>query len=85
MLKVNNESLDWIEKQYPGIKTQIITFEQAKLPNCQNCGSSDTADVQVGIVGRSIYIASATTKFKLIANGPKPGNFYCNICEKYFR
>lgn len=84
MLKVSEKSLDQMEAQYPGIKKQILRFENTELPPCSHCGSDDTANVQVGIIGRTINIAGATSKFTLIPNGPKPGKYYCNSCKKYF-
>jgi len=84
MLKVNKEALDQIEKQYPGIGKTILYFEKATLPVCPCCGSEDTADAQCGIIGRTINIAAATTKLKLIANGPKPGKHFCNACNRFF-
>ena len=84
MLKVDKETLDRMETGYPGIVETILEFEQAPLPACSRCRSEDTADVQCGIVGRTINIAAATTKFKLIANGPKPGNHFCNTCNELF-
>lgn len=84
MLKVNDKTINQMEEQHPGIKEQIFGFENAELPPCPLCGSEDTADVQVGIIGRTIYIASATSKFTLIPNGPKPGSYRCNSCKKYF-
>ena len=83
-LKVDKETLDRMEVLYPAIVQSIQYFENAALPTCIYCGSEDTADVQVGIIGRTIHIASATTKFELIPNGPKPGAFWCNACEKFF-
>jgi len=83
MIKVSNESIECMEKSYPGIKEQIYWFDNQKLPPCPLCKSEDTADVQVGIIGRTIYICCATTKFKLMAN-EKPGKFYCNSCYKFF-
>jgi hypothetical protein len=84
MLKIDQTTLDNLEKQYDGIIKTILHFENASLPSCVYCQSSDTADVQVGVIGRTICIAGATTKFKLIANGPKPGKYFCNACQKYF-
>ena len=84
MLKVEREVLDRMEATYPGICSQIQHFEEAALPNCPYCGSEDTADVQCGIIGRTIYIAHATTKFKLIANNPREGEHFCNSCERFF-
>ena len=84
MLKRDKETLDDMEKSYPGILEQILCFEEAKLPICPRCGSENTANVQVGIIGRTIHISSATTKFKLIPHGPKPGGYFCNICNEFF-
>ena len=84
MLKVDDETLDKMEAQHPGILEQLSRFENAQLPACALCGSDDTADVQVGIIGRTIYLAGATTKFKLIPNCPKPGTYFCNACGEYF-
>ena len=84
MLKINKESLDHIEMQYPGIGKTILYFERATLPVCSRCESENTADVQCGIIGRTINIAAATTKFKLIPNAPKPAEYFCNACDKFF-
>ena len=43
MLKVDQEELDHMESQYSGIIETIHGFENAILPPCSNCGSSDTA------------------------------------------
>lgn len=83
-LKIDKETLDHMEKQYPGIGKTILYFEKATLPVCSRCGSENTADVGCGIVGRTIYIAAATTKFKLIPNDPKPGKYFCNTCNEFF-
>ena len=74
MLKQTKKQLAQWEKQYDGITKQIMQFEKAVLPLCPKCGSNNTADVQVGIIGRTMNISAATTKFRLIANGPKPGD-----------
>ena len=84
MLKIDEETIDRMEAQHPGIAKTIRYFEEASLPVCPHCGSDNTADVQCGIVGRTIYLAAATTKIKLIANGPKPGPYFCNGCEEFF-
>jgi hypothetical protein len=72
------------ERDYPGITEQIWTFEQMRLPRCIRCGSADTADVQIGVVGRTLVIRCATKKAKFIPWGPRPGQFYCNPCHKFF-
>lgn len=84
MLKIDKEALDQMEEQHPGIGETILRFEEAALPVCPRCGSENTADVQCGIIGRTIYIAAATTKLRLIANGPKPGKYFCNTCNEFF-
>ncbi len=84
MLKVDNETLKRMEENYPGILESILQFENAEFPSCPMCKSTNTADVQVGIIGRTINIAGATTKVKLIPNGPIPGPYYCQDCKKYF-
>jgi hypothetical protein len=42
------------------------------------------ASVQVGVIGLTIRLAATCRKFKLIANGPKPGNWFCNSCQQFF-
>ncbi len=83
MLKIDQETLDHMEERHPGIAETIRRFEEATLPACSHCGSGNTADVQCGIIGRTIYIAAATTKVKLIANGPKAGKYFCNTCSEF--
>ena len=84
MLKMDEAALQKMEIQHRGIVRDILGYEEAQLPPCPHCGSGDTADVQCGMVGRTIYISAATTKFKLIPNPPKPGDYFCNACEKFF-
>ncbi len=83
MIKVTREIIDRMEKQYPGITAQIYYYEKNQLPGCPECGQGDTAVVQVGLTGRSINIAMATSKFHLRPNG-KVGNYYCTQCQVYF-
>lgn len=84
MLKVTKAELDKLEGIYPGIVEQINGFENAVLPACTCCGSYDTAQVSVGLIGRSINIASYTTRIRLTPNGPKPGEYACNTCRTFF-
>lgn len=85
MLRINKKTLDCMERDRPGIRRQILSFEKAGLPVCSRCKSKDTADVQCGVIGRTISIAAATTKVKLVGNGPKPGAYFCNACKKFFK
>ena len=84
MLKVDQETLDHMERMYPGFKCRVQKFENLDLPACANCESGDTASVQVGLTGRTINFAASTTRIKLMANGPKPGEYYCNQCKEFF-
>jgi hypothetical protein len=59
-------------------------FMQMEVPPCTQCGSLNTASVQVGVIGLTIRLAATCRKFKLIPNGPKPGNWFCNSCQKFF-
>jgi hypothetical protein len=83
-IKISKKVLDGLEANYPGIKKSIASFEKARIPACSLCGSKDTAKVQCGIIGRTIHIALATTKFKLVPKLPKNGKYFCNSCEKFF-
>lgn len=84
MLRIDKEALDRLEAKYPGIGASIRAREESALPACSRCGSRETASVGHGVIGRTINLAAATTKFKLIANGPALGKYFCNICGKYF-
>ena len=84
MLKVSPEQLESMSQSYPGIKKQVISWEETDCPLCSSCGSANTAVVSVGVVGRSMSIAGATTKIKLVPNGPKPGDYFCNECSKFW-
>ena len=84
MLKIDASKLAKLGKDYPGLVDDINRFEQMDLPPCPKCKSVDTASVQCGVIGRTITLCGATTKFKLVGNGPKPGNCFCNGCGEYF-
>lgn len=84
MLKLSDDELAQLEKKYPGIRQTIDGYETSFVPACRECGSDDTATVQVGLVGRSMTLAAATSRVRLIANGPKLGKYFCNSCERYF-
>jgi hypothetical protein len=84
MLKVTQADLIRFESQYPGITKQIMSFESAMLPNCPRCRSTHTAVVEVGIIARTMTIAAATSKCQLVPEEPKPAEFYCGGCRRYF-
>jgi hypothetical protein len=80
----DNSRLEKWERDYPGIGDQIERYQKAELPPCPRCGSESTAVVGVGAVGRAILLSSMCSKYKLIGNGPKPGEYFCNSCQRYF-
>lgn len=84
MLRIDEGRLEQFEIAYPGIWEMILRLENSVLPSCHYCRGNDTAIVQCGIIGRTIHIAGATSKFKLITNGPRPGKYFCNQCGKFF-
>ena len=46
---------------------------------------TNTASVQVGVIGRTIYMASATSKFHRVPNSEQAlGKYFCNRCRQYF-
>ncbi len=65
-------------------KEQYRRFMNMKVPPCTRCGSGATASVQVGVIGITIRLAATCSKFKLIPNGPKPGEWFCQSCGKFF-
>lgn len=84
MLKIDEKRVAQVEMRYSSFGEILLRFESATLPVCSHCKSANTANVQVGCVGITINLAAATTKFKLISNGPKPGKFFCNTCNEFF-
>lgn len=85
MIKVSQEEIETMEHRYPGIKEQIQHFETMDLPACPICGLNDTASVQAGVIGRTILITAATTKFHLMPNYNGKGRYFCNVCKKQFK
>jgi len=69
---------------YPGSEETVARIEATVMPPCPLCASDETAEVSVGIVGRSIHIAAQTKKIRLIPNGPRPGDYFCRGCQTYF-
>lgn len=83
VLNVGEDSLETMERLYPGIRKTVEYYESLNLPRCATCASEDTAKVSAGTVSRSIHIASATTKMHLRPNG-HPAHYFCNKCGQYF-
>ena len=84
MLKIDRDTLEHLEEQSPGIRDSIRVLEARSLPSCPRCGSEDTASVACGVVGRTMALAAVATRFKLVANGPTPGNYFGNACGDFF-
>ena len=53
MLKLDEDAMQDPETQYPGVREQVMRFENARLPVCSHCGSADTAEANIGIIGRT--------------------------------
>jgi hypothetical protein len=83
MLKVDKEWIDRVDGKRPGFREMVECWDAMELPPCPSCGSADTAQVSAGLVGRSIHLAVATTKIRLLPNG-HPADYYCNQCQSYF-
>ncbi|HYM44262.1 MAG TPA: hypothetical protein VET46_16000 [Steroidobacteraceae bacterium] len=83
MLRVNDHQLSQLEAQHPGIREEIYRLEDTRLPRCPHCESADTAHVIVGAIGRTIGIATATSKVALVPND-KAGAYRCNACHRFF-
>lgn len=84
MIRKTEDELKQLEGQYPGITEQIWRFEQADLPACPVCGSTDTASVQAGVIGRTMNINLATTKIHSMLNWVGKGIYFCNNCKRQF-
>ena len=84
MLKVTPERLEKLDADYPGLRDYVLELEAAVLPGCSLCGSDNTAQVNVGVIGRTIALAAATSRFKLVPNRPKPGAYFCHDCRSFF-
>mgnify|MGYP001943572677 CR=1 FL=1 len=84
MLKQSPTQLAKLEVDYPGITQSILKFDESPLPHCPSCRSENTAHVKIGCIGRTMAIAAATTKVKLIPNNTTPSNHYCNSCTTFF-
>ncbi|MDA7888965.1 hypothetical protein N9A79_00135 [Pirellulales bacterium] len=59
-------------------------FNAMDVPQCIYCESQDTASVECGIIGLTMALSAKCRKFKLIGNGPKLAEWYCNECKQFF-
>ena len=59
-------------------------FNAMDVPPCIHCESPDTASVQCGVIRLTMALSANCRKFKLIGNGPKLAEWYCNECEQFF-
>ena len=83
MVKVNEQWIRAVEQVCPGFRATLNYYESLALPPCPKCGSLNSAIVSAGLVGFSIHLAAATTKFKLLPNG-HPADFHCADCGDFF-
>ena len=82
-LRVDESWIQAAETMYPGFRQQLADAESSDVRLCPTCGSTNTARVAEGLIGRTIQLAAATTKFKLVPN-KRPADFYCNACDQFF-
>ncbi len=73
MLTLDEEVLDNLEHQHPGILKTIQHYENADLPACPQCRSKDTALVSCGIVGRSDQWCCREHKNEVASESPEAG------------
>ena len=83
MQTMDDDSIRELEEQYPGFRESLEAYESADLPPCPMCASTTTAKVITGLIGRTINLAAATTKVKLVPKG-HPGDFHCEACDQFF-
>jgi hypothetical protein len=83
MLKISVKKLERMDGEWPGLQEQVLRFDTDVLPDCEFCGSADTAVVTVG-GGRPHVIANCTSKIWPLLNGPMPGSFRCHDCGEFF-
>jgi len=85
MITIDEETIAKAELQYPGFRESLLRFDAKIIPPCPSCKSEDTASVTVGVVGRSIAFAVATSKLKLVPNRRGKEDLYCNNCNTFFK
>jgi len=83
MKTMDDDSIRELEEQYPGFRRSLDAYESADLPPCPMCASTTTSRVITGLIGRTINLAAATTKVKLVPNGRR-GDFHCEACDHFF-
>ena len=59
-------------------------YNATDVPQCIHCESPDTASVECGIIGLTMALSAKCRKFKLIGNGPKLAEWYCNEYKQFF-
>ena len=84
MLKLDKHALAELEREHPGIRERIRRFEARVVPPCPFCHAFDTAEVASASAEDAAYLASATTKMKLLGRGERSGAYYCNACGQFF-
>jgi hypothetical protein len=83
MIKVDESFIRGVEERYPGFRETLEYYESLRVPRCAACGSDATAKVVSGLIGRTMHLAAATTKVKLLPNG-RPTDFFCTACDRVF-
>ncbi len=76
------------------LKVKLPDFLANECKKCKKGTIVDWDAPELSIKGKDevvipfkIHLANYkldSTKFKLIANGPKPGKYFCNTCSEFF-
>jgi hypothetical protein len=82
MVTTDPEWLSRAERGYPGFQKALAYYESLRLPVCPRCGGEPSTLIS-GLTGRTIALAAATTRVKLLANR-RAGNFFCSRCDELF-
>ncbi len=69
---------------YEVYEEMLEQYNAMDVPQCIHCESTDTASVECGVIRLTMSLSATCRKFKLVGNGPKPAEWYCNSCEKFF-
>lgn len=87
MLKLPSASLSELEKQYLGIQAQIEAMEGTPSSSCPRCGREDAARITIGLVGRTLALAAATTRCHLLPSGTDESQgmtWFCRHCQETY-
>lgn len=83
-LKIGYRELRKLETDYPGILNELRRLIIAGRAVCPRCQSTQTAVVLRGMIGRTIALAAATPRVKLLPPGQPNHSHCCRACGHGF-